>query len=47
MIKTKFKDLFIIQNKRFIDKRGYFKELLQEKIRKEIESNVVYRLNFY
>ena len=31
MIKSKFKDLFIIQNKTFKDKRGYFKELIREK----------------
>ena len=31
MIKTKFKDLFIIQNKSFKDKRGYFKEIIREK----------------
>ena len=31
MIKTKFKDLFVIQNKTFKDKRGYFKELIREK----------------
>ena len=30
MIKTKFKDLFIIQNKSFNDNRGYFKELIRE-----------------
>ena len=30
MIKTKFKDLFIIQNKSFNDNRGYFKELTRE-----------------
>ncbi len=30
MKKTKFKDLFIIQNKPFKDKRGYFKELIRE-----------------
>ena len=36
MIKTKFKDLFIIQNKSFKDIRGYFKELLrEEKINKK------------
>ena len=28
--KTKFKDLLLIQNKSFIDKRGYFKELIRE-----------------
>ena len=31
IIKTKFKDLVIIQNKSFKDNRGYFKELLREK----------------
>ena len=31
MKKSKFKDLFIIQNKSFKDKRGYFKELIVEK----------------
>ena len=30
MIKTKFKDLLVIQNKPFKDKRGYFKELIRE-----------------
>jgi len=30
MIKTKFKDLFIIQNKSFKDNRGYFRELIRE-----------------
>jgi dTDP-4-dehydrorhamnose 3,5-epimerase len=30
MIKTKFKDLLVIQNKPFKDKRGYFKELIKE-----------------
>ena len=30
MIKTKFKDLLIIQNKNFKDNRGYFKELYKE-----------------
>ena len=30
MIKTKFKELLIIQNKPFKDKRGYFKELIRE-----------------
>ena len=29
--KTSFKDLFIIENNRFVDQRGYFKELLLEK----------------
>ena len=31
IIKTKFKDLFIFQNKSYKDKRGYFKEILIEK----------------
>ena len=31
IIKTKFKDLFILKNKLFKDKRGYFKELVKEK----------------
>ena len=30
MIKTKFKDLLIFQNKKYNDKRGYFKELIRE-----------------
>ena len=30
IIKTKFKDLFIFQNKSYKDKRGYFKELIKE-----------------
>ena len=30
MIKTKFKDLLIFQNKKHDDKRGYFKELIRE-----------------
>ena len=36
ILKTKFKDLFIINNKSHKDKRGYFKELLREnEIRKK------------
>jgi dTDP-4-dehydrorhamnose 3,5-epimerase len=31
MIKTKFKDLFIVENKSFKDNRGYFKEIIREK----------------
>ena len=31
MMKTKFKDLFIIQNKSFKDNRGYFKEIKEKK----------------
>jgi len=29
-IKTKFKDLFLVQQNRFLDNRGYFKELIEE-----------------
>ena len=32
IIKTKFKDLYIVKNKTFQDKRGYFKELIRENI---------------
>ena len=36
IIKTNFKDLFLIQNKAFKDKRGHFKELLREnKVKKK------------
>ena len=35
IITNKFKDLFIIKNKIFIDNRGYFKELLRENIIKK------------
>ena len=31
LIKTKFKDLLIVQNKKYADKRGFFKEILREK----------------
>ena len=30
MIKTRFKDLFLIQNISFKDNRGYFKEIIRE-----------------
>ena len=30
MIKTKFKDLFLIKNNNFKDQRGYFKEIIRE-----------------
>ena len=40
--KTKFKDLFILKNKLFRDKRGYFKELLrEEKIKKKFPFTVM------
>ena len=31
ILKTKFKDLVIIKNKRYKDKRGFFKEILEER----------------
>ena len=33
--KTRFKDLIIIQNKKFLDERGFFKELIKEKLFKK------------
>ena len=33
--KTKFKDLFVIQSERFLDNRGYFRELLLKKVLKK------------
>ena len=39
-IKTKFKDLIVFNSKSHIDKRGYFRELVLEKIVKS-------RLKFY
>ena len=42
IIKTKFKDLLIIKNKRFIDFRGYFREILIEKLlKKNFPFNVI------
>ena len=39
--KTKFKDLIIIKNKPFKDKRGYFKELFRKsEINKKIVSQI-------
>ena len=35
IINTKIKDLVIIQNNLFKDKRGYFKELLRENLIKQ------------
>ena len=31
-IKTKFKDLIVFKGKRFLDSRGYFREILKEKV---------------
>ena len=40
--KTKFKDLYIFENKSFRDNRGYFKELLKEnKIKKKFLFSVM------
>ena len=42
ILKTPFKDLIIVKNKRFIDNIGYFRELLIEKnIKKKFPFNVV------
>ena len=42
IIKTKFKDLVIIESKNFYDKRGFFREILIEKlIKKKFKFNVV------
>ena len=35
IVKTKFKDLLIYKNKIFKDKRGYFKELIKERVIKK------------
>ncbi|MDA9663305.1 dTDP-4-dehydrorhamnose 3,5-epimerase [Candidatus Pelagibacter sp.] len=35
IIKTKFKDLYILQTKTYKDKRGYFKEILKESLLKK------------
>jgi len=35
IVKTKFKDLFIFKGKSFKDKRGYFKELIKERVIKK------------
>tara|TARA_B100000900_G_scaffold414654_1_gene441938 strand:+ start:2899 stop:3417 length:519 start_codon:yes stop_codon:yes gene_type:complete len=44
IIKTKFKDLMIINSKNFYDNRGYFREILIEKIiKKKFKFNVVSR----
>ena len=42
IIKTKFKDLVIIESKNFYDSRGFFREILIEKlIKKKFKFNVV------
>ena len=42
IIKTKFKDLLIIKNKRFLDSRGVFREILIEKLlKKKFPFNVI------
>ena len=42
ILKTPIKDLLVIKNKRFVDSRGYFRELLIEKIlQKKFCFNVV------
>ena len=34
-IKTKFKDLFLFKNTKYKDSRGYFKEIIKEKLIKK------------
>ena len=54
IIKTKFKGLIIIQNKRFDDNRGFFRELLIEKNKRKflfsccfcLEKNVIRGLHY-
>ncbi len=42
IIKTKFKDLIVVNSKNFYDNRGYFREILIEKlIKKKFVFNVV------
>ena len=42
IIKTKFKDLLIIKNKRFLDSRGFFREILIEKLlKKKFPFNII------
>ena len=42
ILKTSFKDLLIIKNRKFIDNRGYFREILVEKnLKKKFPFNVV------
>ena len=42
ILKTSFKDLLIIENQKFIDNRGYFREVLVEKkLKKKFPFNVV------
>ena len=42
IIKTRFKDLIIVESKNFFDKRGFFREILIEKIiKKKFKFNVV------
>ncbi len=46
IIKTKFKDLVIINSKNFYDNRGHFREVLVEKIvKKKFKFNVVSKSN--
>ena len=42
ILKTPFKDLLVIKNQKFIDNRGYFREILVEKnLKKKFPFNVV------
>ena len=44
ILKTNFKDLLVIKNQKFIDSRGYFRELLIEKI---IKKKIYFQCCFY
>ena len=42
ILKTPFKDLIVIENEKFTDSRGYFREVLVEKnLKKKFPFNVV------
>ena len=42
ILKTPFKDLIVIENQKFVDNRGHFRELLVERdIKKKFPFNVV------
>ena len=42
ILKTPFKDLLVIENEKFTDNRGYFREVLVEKnLKKKFPFNVV------
>ena len=46
LIKTRFKGLFLIKNKKFKDRRGYFKEILKEKNHKYPNQKLLILLDY-